>query len=137
MSPSGVVQRPMKLVFWIAILMATTVAAVAQRGTLGTRSSSRRMASRSAAGDRNFADPKIAIALSTISAANIRETITRLAEFHTRQTLSAADPDSIAKGRGIGAAREWIKSEFERYSRECGGCLEVHTDAFVQPKSER
>ena len=137
MSRCRVVQRSMKLVFWIAILMATSAAAVAQRGTLGARTpSSNRMGSRSAGG-RNFADPKIASALSKISAANIRDTVTRLAEFHTRQTLSAADPDSIAKGRGIGAAREWIKSEFERYSRECGGCLEVHTDAFVQPKSER
>ncbi len=128
----------MKLVFWIAILMAATVVAVAQRGTLGTRPpSSHRLASRSAPGGRPAADPKIASALSNISAAHIRDTITRLAEFHTRQTLSAAGPDSIAEGRGIGAAREWIKSEFERYSRACGGCLEVHTDTFVQPKSER
>jgi hypothetical protein len=29
---------------------------------------------------------------------------------------------------GIGAAREWIKSQFERYSKDCGGCLEVKTN---------
>jgi hypothetical protein len=40
-------------------------------------------------------------------------------------------------GRGIGAAREWIKSEFERYSRECGGCLEVNTDSFTEAPGDR
>jgi len=33
-------------------------------------------------------------------------------------TLSAQDPASIAAGHGIGAAREWIKSQFERYSKD-------------------
>src|SRR6185437_16471667 len=51
--------------------------------------------------------------------------------FHTRSTISAQDSASIASGKGIGAAREWIKSEFERYSRECGGCLEVKIDSFT------
>jgi Zn-dependent M28 family amino/carboxypeptidase len=51
--------------------------------------------------------------------------------------LSAQDPASIAAGRGIGAAREWIKSQFEAYSRECAGCLEVKTDTFTQPVSDR
>ena len=43
----------------------------------------------------------------------------------------------MAKGRGIGAAREWIKSEFERYSKQCGGCLEVKTDGFLEQPTER
>src|SRR5690606_17236930 len=38
-----------------------------------------------------------------------------------RHTLSETGSDS----RGIGAARRWIKAEFERISAECGGCLEV------------
>jgi hypothetical protein len=57
--------------------------------------------------------------------------------FQTRLTLSAQDPASIAAGNGIGAAREWIKSEFERYSRDCGGCLEVKTDSFIEPPADR
>ena len=44
---------------------------------------------------------------------------------------------AIAAGRGIGAAREWIKSEFERYSKDCGGCLEVKTDSFTEPAADR
>jgi hypothetical protein len=83
------------------------------------------------------ADPRIASALQQVSAARIQANIEKLVSFHTRLTLSAQDPASIAAGRGIGAAREWIKSEFERYSRECGGCLEVKTDSFTEDKSDR
>lgn len=83
------------------------------------------------------ADPEIRAALHQISAQKVESDIHKLVSFHTRSTLSAQDKASIAAGKGIGAAREWIKSEFERYSRECGGCLEVKTDSFTQPVSER
>src|SRR5712691_7474421 len=83
------------------------------------------------------ADPKIAAALKEISPQQIQGTIEKLVSFGTRLTLSAQDPGSIAAGHGIGAAREWIKSEFERYSRDCGGCLEVRTDTFTQPPADR
>jgi len=43
----------------------------------------------------------------------------------------------MAAGHGIGAAREWIKSEFESYSRDCGGCLEVKTDSFTEGPADR
>jgi Zn-dependent M28 family amino/carboxypeptidase len=85
----------------------------------------------------NFADPQIAAALRNVSAGQIQSDIEKLVSFHTRSTLSAQDAESIKAGRGIGAAREWIKGEFERYSRDCGGCLEVKTDSFTQPVSER
>src|SRR5262249_35583521 len=57
--------------------------------------------------------------------------------FQTRSTLSAQDPASIAAGRGVGAARGWIKGQFGTYSRECAGGLEVKTDSFTQPVGER
>lgn len=82
-------------------------------------------------------DPKIAGALQEISSARIRANIEKLVSFGTRSTLSAQDPHSIAAGHGIGAAREWIKSQFARYSKDCGGCLEVKTDAFTQDPVER
>ncbi|HET9406371.1 MAG TPA: M20/M25/M40 family metallo-hydrolase, partial [Candidatus Sulfotelmatobacter sp.] len=82
-------------------------------------------------------DPKIEAALKEVSAARIQATIEKLVSFGTRLTLSPQDPASVAKGRGIGAAREWIKSEFERYSKDCGGCLEVKTDTFTNPAAER
>jgi len=83
------------------------------------------------------ADPQIKAALRQISPGQIQSNIEQLVSFHTRSTISAQDATSIAAGRGIGAAREWIKGEFERYSRDCGGCLEVKTDSFTQPESER
>jgi hypothetical protein len=91
-----------------------------------------------AAPGRTFpADPKIAAALKEISAERIRGTVEKLVSFGTRLTLSAQDPESIVAGRGIGAAREWIKAEFERYSKDCGGCLEVKTDAFTEEPADR
>src|SRR5579862_7779277 len=83
------------------------------------------------------ADPKIAAALKQVSADRIQANIERLVSFGTRLTLSAQDPESIAAGHGIGAAREWIKSEFERYSKDCGGCLEVKTDSFTEQPADR
>jgi len=82
-------------------------------------------------------DPRIVSALEKVSTAHIQANIEKLVSFHTRLTTSAQDSASIAAGRGIGAAREWIKSEFESYSRDCGGCLEVKTDSFTEDKSDR
>ena len=82
-------------------------------------------------------DPAIAAAAKGITAPRVRADIEKLVSFGTRHTLSAQDPASIAAGHGIGAAREWIKSQFELYSRECGGCLEVKTDEFVQEAGGR
>jgi acetylornithine deacetylase/succinyl-diaminopimelate desuccinylase-like protein len=83
------------------------------------------------------ADARIAGALEQVSAARIRADIETHVAFGTRSTLSAQDAAAIAAGRGIGAARDWIRAQFEGYSRDCGGCLEVKTDAFVQPAAER
>jgi acetylornithine deacetylase/succinyl-diaminopimelate desuccinylase-like protein len=82
-------------------------------------------------------DPQIASALRQVSAQRIQSNIEKLVSFQTRSTLSAQDPASIASGHGIGAAREWIKSEFERYSRDCHGCLEVKVDSFTEPPGGR
>ncbi len=87
--------------------------------------------------DKAFRDPRIAAALQKVSAARIQANIEKLVSFGTRSTLSAQDPASLAAGRGIGAAREWIKAEFERYSKDCGGCLEVKTDRFMEQPSDR
>jgi Peptidase family M28 len=87
--------------------------------------------------EKTSADPRIAAALQQVSAQRIQANIEKLVSFGTRLTLSAQDPGSIAAGRGIGAAREWIKAEFERYSKDCGGCLEVKTDSFTQQPADR
>ena len=82
-------------------------------------------------------DPQIVAALKAVSAQQIQRNIEMLVSFQTRLTLSAQDPASISAGRGIGAARKWIESEFQRYSKDCGGCLEVKTDSFTQAPADR
>jgi len=84
-----------------------------------------------------IADPQIAAALRGISAERIQANIEKLVSFGTRSTLSAQDAAAVASGRGIGAAREWIKAEFERYAKDCGGCLEVKTDSFTEEPADR
>ncbi|MEJ6755193.1 MAG: M28 family peptidase [Flavobacteriales bacterium] len=54
-----------------------------------------------------------------------------LANFGTRHTLS----DTLSETRGIGAARRWIKSEFESISKNCGNCLDVfYQKNYFTPK---
>lgn len=88
-------------------------------------------------GDEFPADPQIAAALRQISPQRIQANIEKLVSFGTRSTLSAQDADSINAGRGIGAAREWIRQQFEQYSKDCGGCLAIKTDGFVEQPAER
>jgi hypothetical protein len=94
-------------------------------------------ASRTRSANAQSVDPGIAAALRQVSAARIQANIEKLVSFGTRATISAQDPASIAAGHGIGAAREWIKAEFERYGKDCGGCLEVKTDSFTEEAGER
>jgi len=83
------------------------------------------------------ADAGISAALQQVSAERIRANIEKLVSFGTRLTISPQDADSIRAGHGVGAAREWIKAEFERYSKDCGGCLEVKADSFTEPAADR
>ncbi len=66
-------------------------------------------------------DTKIYDIINNISANRIQSDIETLANFGTRHTLS----DTISETRGIGAARRWIKKEFDKISKECNNCLEV------------
>jgi hypothetical protein len=78
-------------------------------------------------------DPEIAKMAREVSAKNIEATIRKLVSFGTRNTLSEQDNPT----RGIGAARDWIYSEFQKISADCGGCLDVQKQAFLQPKANR
>jgi len=59
--------------------------------------------------------------IDAVNSERIEIDIVKLVSFGTRHTMSETKSDT----RGIGAARRWIKSEFERISDECSGCLEV------------
>jgi len=77
------------------------------------------------------ADRQIAAALKQVSAEKIRANIVALVNFGNRSTVSSLDTD-LPPGSGILAASDWIKGQFENYSKACGGCLEVKVDAFVE-----
>jgi len=73
--------------------------------------------------DLNYIDQqKLHDISSKISDKNIEKDIRTLVGFGTRHTLS----ETVSDTRGIGAARRWIKAEFEKISKDCGGCLEVY-----------
>lgn len=63
------------------------------------------------------------------SADRIEADIRTLAGFGTRNTLS----DTTSTTRGIGAARRWIKAEFEKISKDCNECLEVFYQKNLVP----
>ena len=71
--------------------------------------------------------------LKEISAKNIETTIRKLVSFGTRNTLSEQDNPT----RGIGAARDYLYGEFQKISTDCGNCLQVEKQTFLQPKAAR
>ncbi len=64
---------------------------------------------------------QLAPIIESVSSARLEQTVRALVGFGTRHTLS----DTLSPTRGIGAARRWVRAEFERIARDCGGCLEV------------
>src|SRR3954468_12945892 len=66
-------------------------------------------------------DAKLRAIVAPVSQVQLRHTIETLVSFGTRHTLSSqTDPK-----RGIGAALEWARGEFGRYSAACGNCLTI------------
>ena len=78
-------------------------------------------------------DPRIYDIIAAASPERVEADVRALAGFGTRNTFS----DTLSATRGIGAARRWIKSEFDVISEECGGCLEVFFHESVVPASRR
>jgi Zn-dependent M28 family amino/carboxypeptidase len=66
-------------------------------------------------------DERIYSIIKDVSTERIESDIRTLANFGTRNTFS----DTVSTTRGIGAARRWIKSEFEKISENCSTCLDV------------
>ena len=78
-------------------------------------------------------DQQISQMVEEVSEKNIEANIRKLVTFQTRHSLS----DTTSATTGIGAARNWIKAEMERYSRESGGRLKAEFDVFTQPADGR
>jgi Zn-dependent M28 family amino/carboxypeptidase len=78
-------------------------------------------------------DASIKQMLDEVSSKNIEAIVRKLVSFKTRHTLS----DTVSKTEGIGAARNWIKAEYEKYAAASNGRMKVEFDEFVQPKGNR
>jgi hypothetical protein len=136
---------------WISVpaaLMLLTHLSVAQQSAPAAQSNAGKSGSKSASSSPGSSSPKtaqkkpgaaklakddaIVHIIQDVSASQIQQTIDKLVSFGTRNTLSVNNPGAATSDKGIVAARNWIKSEFERYSQACGGCLEVKTDTFVE-----
>lgn len=78
-------------------------------------------------------DVDIKSMINDVSAKNVENTVRKLVSFGTRHTMS----DTLSTTSGIGAARNWIKAEFEKYSKASGGSLKVEFDTFIQPEDGR
>ena len=85
----------------------------------------------------SFAQSDISKILLDISEApsptRIEKDIRTLVSFGTRHTLS----DTLSTAKGIGAARRWIKSEFESISQNCNNCLQVQYQRNLVPADSR
>jgi hypothetical protein len=68
------------------------------------------------------ADPRVETLVSSVSEARIRQLVTTLAGFGTRNTLS----DTTLPTRGIGAARQWILDELGRSSPRLQVSFDIH-----------
>jgi len=78
-------------------------------------------------------DQQIKKMVDEVSEKNIEMIVRKLVTFETRHSLS----DTTSTTSGIGAARNWIKSELERYSKASGGRLKVEFDTFTQAADGR
>ena len=79
-------------------------------------------------------DSKIYDIINAVSLERIKANVKTLTEFGTRNTFS----DTISNTQGIGAARRWIKSEFEKISQDCDNCMDVfYQKDFVTKEGNR
>lgn len=76
---------------------------------------------------------QIARIVREIDARRIEQSINKLVSFGTRNTNSEQDNPN----RGIGAARDWLFSEFSKAAQQSGGRMTVEKQFFNQPKAER
>lgn len=78
-------------------------------------------------------DLRIYDIIEAVSADSIEADIRTLANFGTRNTFS----DTVSNTRGIGAARRFIKLDFEKISRDCNNCLDVFYQKDFVTKDEK
>jgi Zn-dependent M28 family amino/carboxypeptidase len=114
----------------VAILMLSVDPAKGQTAGNAKKTNRQASASRQTAIRSN---QQIARIVREIDAKNIERSIRKLVSFGTRNTLSAQDDPN----RGIGAARDWLFSEFSKAAESSDGRMTVQKQTFEQAKAQR
>lgn len=79
-------------------------------------------------------DSRISQMINEISSANLENNVRKMVGFGTRHTFSSRSD----KEKGIGAACDWVKSEFEKYAKDSGGRLDIKLDSvYLEPDGKR
>jgi Zn-dependent M28 family amino/carboxypeptidase len=78
-------------------------------------------------------DRELRAILREVDSRRIETIVRKLVSFGTRHTLSTQDDPA----RGIGAARDWIFAELQRYAAASDGRMTVELQSYVQPPADR
>jgi hypothetical protein len=78
-------------------------------------------------------DAELRALLRDLDQRRIEATVRKLVSFGTRHTLSSQDDPA----RGIGAARDWIFAEMQRYAAASGGRMKVELQSYLQQPASR
>ncbi len=79
-------------------------------------------------------DPQIVTLVNAVSADRLRDDDTKLVNFFTRNDFSETTSTAT---RGVFAARDWIRSQFENIATTSGGRMTVTLDTYLQPKTPK
>jgi Zn-dependent M28 family amino/carboxypeptidase len=79
-------------------------------------------------------DPDIAAMAAAVSPAQLRTFDSGLLAFGTRNAFSDRLRNS---NRGVFAARNWLRAQFEQIAATANGRLRVSFDTYIQPKTDR
>lgn len=112
----------------VALLVSALAVSTSTSSAQGRRGRRGRGAGAELAGANRRTNPDVARIMTEIDARNIERTIRKLVSFGTRSTLSVQDNPT----RGIGAARDWLYSEFQRIAEQTGGRMTVEKQSYLQ-----
>lgn len=78
-------------------------------------------------------DKELRAILREVDPKRVEAIVRKLVSFGTRHTLSTQDDPN----RGIGAARDWIYAEMQKYAAASGGRMTVELQSYIQPVADR
>jgi hypothetical protein len=79
-------------------------------------------------------DPAITAMVAQVSAARLQSNDAMLVGFTTRNDFSET---ASTQTRGVFAARDWIRGQFETIAASSGGRMTVRLDTYLQPKTPK